>query len=1149
MKALFSRPGFLLYSAMIFLNAFVDLGHKIIIQNTLFKSYDGDWQIILTALVNGLILLPFILMFSPSGFLADKYPKNHVMRVSAWAAVVITLLITLFYYQGMFVAAFAMTFLLAVQSAIYSPAKYGYIKELVANSQLSAANGMVQAITTVAILGGLFFFSILFEARFVPAADSPNAIMRLIAPIGWLLVAGSLLELWLAYRLPQKRPVQYIMRFEWQRYVRGQYLKNNLRSTWSQPVIRLSIIGLSVFWGVSQVMLAVFPAYAKETLAISNTVLIQGMLAFSGLGIVLGSLFASRVSKRHIELGLIPVGALGISACLLLLPTLHSATAHAINFFLIGMLGGMFIVPLNALLQFHAGKDTLGRVLAANNLIQNQVMLLFLGITVALALSKFGSHYLMVSLGIVALAGAVYTLYALPQSLVRFVLTRLMSMRYRLSIMGFDHIPPQGGVLMLGNHISFIDWAMVQIAMPRQVRFVMERSIYERWYLRWLFDLFGVVPIEAGNSAESIEIITQALNNGQVVCLFPEGAISRSGQLMEFKKGFERAAADANAVILPFYLRGLWGSRFSRASKQHKFSRRSGRMRDIIVAFGEVMPILSSAQAVKQRVFELSIDAWQQHVQTFPTLPHAWLSTVSRVGGQTAVIDSTGEEMSQRRFATAAICFSRLIKKHSQEQNVGILLPSVSAGAITNMAVLLAGKTVVNLNYTSSKEAMRAAIEMAGIRTVVTSQRFVSKLAKKGIDLDAVLQGVNVLYLETLKDEISSAQKLLTLALVRILPAPLLRGLFATRVEADSTAAILFSSGSEGTPKGVELSHRNILANLKQVSDVLNIEGDDRFMASLPLFHAFGLTITMFLPLLEGLPMVCHADPTDSVNIAKAIRRYQVTILCGTSTFLRLYANSKRVHPLMFEPLRIVVAGAERLNPDVREAFCKKFNKPIYEGYGATETTPVASVNLPDQLDARYWKVQQGQKLGTVGMPLPGTAFRIVDPDSLQSLPAGEDGLILIGGVQVMRGYLKDEEKTHDAVVELDDLRWYKTGDKGHLDQDGFLTIVDRYSRFAKIGGEMISLSAVEEQVRRTLEQPELEMVAVNLPDSKKGEQIVLLVSGDEQTDAIRQRLLSAKCNPSMVPAKIYEIPEVPKLGSGKTDFHTAGKMALAMLG
>ena len=269
------------------------------------------------------------------------------------------------------------------------------------------------------------------------------------------------------------------------------------------------------------------------------------------------------------------------------------------------------------------------------------------------------------------------------------------------------------------------------------------------------------------------------------------------------------------------------------------------------------------------------------------------------------------------------------------------------------------------------------------------------------------------------------------------------------KIDINTTAAILFSSGSEGSPKGVELSHRNLASNARQIADALNTLDNDVIMCTLPTFHAFGLLASTLMPLSEGIPIVCHPDPTDAVNIGKGVARYEATLLFGTSTFLRLYAKNSRVHPMMFQSLRYIVAGAEKLAPEVRRLFLDRFGKKLLEGYGATETSPVASVNLPDQLDTRYWRVQVANREGTVGLPLPGTSFRIVDPDSLATLPVGTDGLILISGPQVMQGYLHNPEKTAQAIVELDGQRWYKTGDKGHLDEDGFLSIVTVVSNLA----------------------------------------------------------------------------------------------------
>ena len=318
-------------------------------------------------------------------------------------------------------------------------------------------------------------------------------------------------------------------------------------------------------------------------------------------------------------------------------------------------------------------------------------------------------------------------------------------------------------------------------------------------------------------------------------------------------------------------------------------------------------------------------------------------------------------------------------------------------------------------------------------------------------------------------------------------------------------------------------------------------------MASLPPFHAFGLTVTLIMPLIEGIPIVCSPDPTDVLAIARAVARYRATILFGTATFLSLYARNRKVEPILLESLRIVVAGAEKLPAHVRQEFQLKFNKYILEGYGATETTPVASVNIPDAVDTNDWKIQVGQREGSVGLPLPGTSFKIVDPNTREELPLGEDGMICISGNQVMQGYLNDDDKTNEVIFEQDGMRWYMTGDKGHLTNEGFLVIVDRYSRFAKVGGEMVSLGAVEEQARKLLpEETEEDLAAAAVPDARKGEKIIVLVTSDRLEQHLREDMVAAGISPLMIPARVIKVDEIPKLGSGKTDFSALNALANA---
>ncbi|MFM2478929.1 acyl-[ACP]--phospholipid O-acyltransferase [Celerinatantimonas sp. MCCC 1A17872] len=1147
MKSLIRSKGFAAYIVVAFLNAFVDLGHKIIIQNTLFKSFDGSVQIELTAIVNALILLPFILLFTPAGFISDRFKKQRVMQLSSAACVLITVLITWCYYQGHFIGAFILTFLLALQSAIYSPAKYGYIRDLIGVERLSEGNGWIQAVTMVAILGSIVMFSALFESL-LPAAASytPTDVLHYVAPLGWALVALASFEFLTSLTLKDTQTHVRPQPFNWQKYAKGQTLRANLRLLASNKAIWQSVLGLTLFWALSQVMLAVFPAYGKAYLGIDNTFVLQGIMALSGIGIIVGSMLANKVSREQINLALIPVGIAGVALGLVALVQTQSLTMLGGEFFIIGMCGALFCVPLNALVQFNAKESQLGSVLAGNNFIQNIGMLAFLALTVLFSLFEFNMSYLLWALAVLAVVATVVAIIVLPEALLKTLVSALLGRKYRLKVLGLKNLQQdQQGILLLGNHISWLDWAMIQMACPRHIHFVMDRSIYQRWYCKWFFDLYKVIPISGTQSRDAMTQISELLNQGEVVCLFPEGAISHLGQLGEFKRGYEKACENASGVIIPFYLRGLWGSTFSRSSEKLTKLRSQGLKRDVVIAFGQPLSIQTKADELKQHVFDLSVSTWNEYADTLEPIAQSWIQTAKAKPTDWALVDSKGEPQSHQRLLTMSALMHRQIKR-LPGQNLALLVPTSVPGLVANMAGLMAGKTIVNINYTSAKSAQMNALEQAQIQSVVTSRMFIKKLQKRGVDCEQLLADKEVLYLEDFAKNVRKSSAFMTALMAKILPTSALKLLWCPPVSLDDSAAILFSSGSEGAPKGVMLSHRNIMANMRQVSDVLNVQSQDRVMATLPLFHAFGLTVTGLMPMIEGIPAVCHPDPTDGLNIAKAITKYQATIMCATSTFLRLYIRNRRIHPLMLQSLRAVVSGAEKLDPQVRNEFAQRFGKTVLEGYGTTETTPVASVNLPGYIDPETAQVQEAARQGSVGMALPGTTFRIVEPNTLEPLSTGEDGLILIGGAQIMKGYLNNPEKTAEVIVELDGLRWYKTGDKGHLDEDGYLHIVDRYSRFAKLAGEMVSLGAIEQQVKTIMNEPYLGIIAVNLPDEKKGEKVVLLTTSEMTPEQFRAQLIEHKMPALMVPSEIIQVDELPILGSGKVDFKAAKQLALA---
>ena len=536
-----------------------------------------------------------------------------------------------------------------------------------------------------------------------------------------------------------------------------------------------------------------------------------------------------------------------------------------------------------------------------------------------------------------------------------------------------------------------------------------------------------------------------------------------------------------------------------------------------------------------------SFSEWQNYPARLDPIHVAWLKNAKKSKTAFAVADIEGIEISHKKFLTGVLLFSQKIKVYSPEQNVGLLLPSSGGGAIASIAILSLGKTLVNLNFTAGKKALSSAAKQAEVKHIYTSRKFLDKMLERGIDFETYFPDSKLLMLEDIREEISTLSRIGTLLKAILLPTSMIQKSYFKDVSMNDTAAILFSSGSEGSPKGVELSHSNIAANAKQAAIELGAVESDVIMSTLPTFHAFGFAITTLMPLSEGIPIVCHADPKDVTTIASGIKKYSGTILVGTPTFLRMYTVSKKVTSESMQSLRLVVAGAEKLRSEVRDGFEAKFKMPVYEGYGTTETSPGASVNLPD-IESPY---KLRNRPGTVGKAFSGTEFKIVDPDSIEPLPTGEDGLILIGGPQIMKGYLKMPEKTAEVIELIDGYRWYRTGDKGHLDEDGFLTIVDRYSRFAKIGGEMISLTTVEEEILDACNEKDLEIAATCLPDQRKGEKIVLLATNNLDKNQLKRLLSDAKVNPLYHPAQVLIVEEIPKLGSGKTDFGATKKIAL----
>jgi len=602
---MFKIAGVINYLAVVFLNAFTDLGHKIIIQNTIFKVYDGSTQIVLTAIVNALVLLPFILIFSPSGFLADRFAKNKIMEYAAAFAVVITLGITYAYYHGYFVFAFVLTFLLAMQSAIYGPAKYGYIKELVGVKFLSAGNSAVQAVTTVAILGGIIFYTILFEGMYDERLVNESQILQAIAPLGWLLVLGSLIEWFLASKLPNRMIEASKRDFRLKKYMSGVYLFKNLKTVTRNREIFDAILALSLFWSISQVVLAVFGEYAKDALHVTNTIYVQGVMALAGIGIVMGSVIVAKLSRFYINVGLAGIGATLITLIVFSVVFLHSMTLIAIIFTLFGIFAAFILVPLNARIQYLASRVHLGIILAANNFIQNIFMFTFLLLTTLFAYFGMNAELLFYFMGFVGLY-LVRNLYKRYVVEMFFSLMGLIgALRHKYIYIGLENIPQDKAVLLLGNHVSWLDWILLQLPLQRRINYMMDKDIYNWKFFHPIFKKGEAIPLSPRGFKDALKEAHKRLQKGSVVALFPEGEISKDGKIHEFKRGYELIVKDYDGVIIPFYIgRGIFGSSFAKYKPKGR-NRNIFKRRIVKIYFGNPLPIDTKAKELQEIILKM----------------------------------------------------------------------------------------------------------------------------------------------------------------------------------------------------------------------------------------------------------------------------------------------------------------------------------------------------------------------------------------------------------------------------------------------------------------------------------------------------------------------------------------------------------------
>ncbi len=985
----------------------------------------------IAAKTGALFVIPFLLFSPLAGALADKLSKKTIILAMKGVELGIALLGIAAFSAASETGLYLVLFLMATQSALFGPAKYGILPELVDRRQLSRANSLLESFTYLAIILGSALAPML-----VQLSSSSYKTAALVC------IGFSLVGLAASWRIEKTAPADSGRQLS---PLFLSELKEALTELRKDSYLLLAILGSAYF-----LFLGAFAQINLIPFGMQVHGLTQEQSGYlflvAALGIGLGSLLAGRLSGRNVEFGVVPIGALGLALStsgLFLLPS--NLFLHLALIVLLGISAGLFLVPLHAFVQFRAPREKLGRILAAGSFLS------WCGVLFASALASFLSGPLNFSppesflvLGLLTLGLTLLTLWILPDFLLRFVALLVMKLGYRLRIHGAENVPSEGPALLVSNHASWIDALLLLATQQRRIRFIMHQEVYNVRLLQPLFKLMGVIPVAPnGPRKQLVEFIRasrQALDDGYLVCIFAEGMITRNGMLQQFQSGLETIVKGTEYPIIPIYIGGAWGSIFSYAHGKLLTKLPTSFPYPISIHFGAPLPAQSTAAEVQQQVAELAFDYFEAQKSKRSSLSELFIKTVRSNWTRQAISDSTGKQLSYGQTLTAALALVEQLKPTlADEKMIGLLLPPSVGGGLTNLAVPLLNKIPVNLNYTASPEAVQSAIEQCEIKTLITSKRFIERFPQ-------LPTPEQVLYLEELLPKISKADKLRALLKARLLPIRLL--LNRSRHCGDELATIIFSSGSTGEPKGVMLSQHNIISNLEAIRTVAATAPQDNVCSALPFFHALGFTATLWLPLLSGFSASYHVNPMDAAAITKLVRKHRSTLLLTTPTFLSTYM--RRAKPEDFASLRLVVTGAEKLKSQLANAFAEKYGRRPLEGYGATELAPLITLSLPDVDLAGI--TQPGNRPGSVGRPVPGVVLKVVDPDTLRPLPSGENGLILVKGPNLMNGYLKRPEQTAAAIV----AGWYISGDIGRIDKEGFLHITDRLARFSKIGGEMV---------------------------------------------------------------------------------------------
>ncbi|MEG3619052.1 acyl-[ACP]--phospholipid O-acyltransferase [Magnetovibrio sp. PR-2] len=1088
---------------------------------------------VLVTVAAGVFILPFFLFSATAGQLADRFDKASIARKVKAAEILIMVGAAAAFLSGSVWSLLAVLFFMGLQSSLFGPVKYAILPQHLHQDELIGANAMVEAGTFLAILIGTIAGGLLIL--------NDGGVLLVSALIIGIAVLGYVSSLFIpkAPALAEDLNVDFNI-------VRAT--GSMMRHAASRRDIILSILGISWFWLVGATFLSQFPTFAKDTLAADETVVTLFLSIFS-IGIAVGSVLCNRLLKGEVTAKYVPFGALLMTVFMV---DLYFASTHGyalvahdetlasagvflstwmglriiVDLLLVAISSGLYIVPLYAILQSRGEDSHRSRNIASNNILNALFMVVSALVISALLGAGASVPHIFLWVAIANAGVALYICKLLPDEVLKAVLRTIFKLAYRAEVKGLEHWKAVGErAVIVVNHVSFLDAALLAAFLPEKPLFAVNTHIAGRWWMKPFLALVNAFPMDPTKPLSTKSLIKE-VGKGFKCVIFPEGRITVTGGLMKVYEGPALIADKADADVLPIRIDGTQYTVFSRLKGTVR--RRWFPKITLTILKPRRLTVNEDFKGAKRReqaglelydiMSDLMFDSSRQH----QTLFSAVLDARAIHGGDAPILeDIKREPISYNKLVTGSIALGRQLKKLSAPQDtVGVLLPNAVGGAVTFFALQAIGRVPAMLNYSAGVGNMISAVHTAEAKVVVTSRVFV-EAADLNQDIEELSRHAEVVYLEDVKADIGLLDKL-----GAVWTATCGAKSWHRRFVKDpgAAAAVLFTSGSEGKPKGVVLSHNNLLANRYQLSSRIEFNPTDTVFNALPIFHSFGLSAGLLLPVLAGINTFLYPSPLHYRIVPELVYDTKATVLFGTDTFLAGYA--RMANPYDFFKVRYVCAGAEKVKDETRRVFADKFGLRILEGYGATETAPVLSFNTP-----------MHYKAGTVGRLLPGIEKK------LEPVPGINDGgRLVVRGANVMKGYFLAD---NPGVLVPPDGGWYDTGDIVSIDEHGFVKIQGRAKRFAKIAGEMVSLGAVEELAHKVW--ADNRHAAVTQPDPKKGEQVVLV---SDFENANREDLLKAAKAQGiaeiMVPKTILSVDELPLLGSGKTDYPAVKSLAEA---